>query len=134
MYFVQTLFFIILFVMLVCGSHCKNESLYCTLNCPNTHTKNFWKLDEDFRAGGIVLSVFFSILLVVGLPWNIMVSLAGQTTLRKKKQKTFCEKKAVWPARLHNGSDNYYQGKTLCATNNRSAAELGTIAGIYWSY
>ena len=57
-YFVQTLFFIILFVMHVCGSHCKNESLYCTLNCPNTHTKNFWKL-EDFRAGGIVLSVFF---------------------------------------------------------------------------
>ena len=20
--------------------HCKNESVYCTLNCPNTHTKN----------------------------------------------------------------------------------------------
>ena len=27
-------------VIVIGAMHCKNESVYCTLNCPNTHTKN----------------------------------------------------------------------------------------------
>ena len=51
-----------------------NNSLgVCNDPSVNSTDEVRWKLDEDFRAGGIVLSVFFSILLVVGLPWNIMV-------------------------------------------------------------
>ena len=46
-------------------------------NAPSSNnTAENWKLDEDFRTSGVIMGVIYSIFLVVGLPWNILVLIA----------------------------------------------------------
>ena len=47
-------------------SFCKNAS-------ENGTTDEMWQLGDDFRVSGMVLAIFKTLILLIGLPWNLMV-------------------------------------------------------------
>lgn len=47
---------------------------FCSEPSFNSTNESFWSIHKDFnQAGGIVIGVVFSIFLVVGLPWNVLM-------------------------------------------------------------